>query len=1515
MMGGLLTRPAAAAAGLVLAGPRLLARSAAPAVGVAAGAAAGTAKAGVRTTDFALRMGHAARAALPTDNRHWHAGQRIHLALRPADAEPTGERTWEPTGHRAEQRTAEPDAVGRATAQGREAASPPPGAADPDHGQPDKRREPTDSPRREQPADRPHRSDRDRTEHLARRVASVLVEHPDVAFAYWDGGLGRLVVGAAEGAVGDRVMERAAELAERHGLVSADSDVEELAHPGDPAHVRTAALALGADTAGVAAAVAGSVLRLPASPRPVTAVVTLLRENPWFRSWLRTRLGGSRMDVALAAANAAAHAAGQNPTSLLLDGTLRAFQLTEALARAATFETVHDDLCAPERDSVAGDPALRPPLRSSPAQEYAAHASTGSVLGAAAALLVKHDVTEAAEAVLAGSPKAARYGPAAFHAMLSGTMSAAGVLVRDPDRLRQLEMAGTVVLHPSALRTPAAEADPGVEDVHPWAEAVMDAARRAGLRVVLVDDPALADFTGLADQVVGADRPLGEVVDELREEGGVVTVARPRPHEDAEVTAGLLHGDVAVALTDGDGQVVWGADVLAPHGLADVWRLLTAVSAARAVGHRSQTLARSGAALSGLLVAVGESRRSGRPLMPGVRHAPVDVSAVAALYTGARAALGVAVARAPHPRPRVAWHALDPQDVRDRLEREAPPEPTVVEQATDRVRTAADTVVRLPVAAPARWSLRLAQAVRHELDDPLTPVLAVGSAASAILGSAVDALLVVGALDLNALVGGIQRLRAERAQAGLFDQQKQKARVAGGTTDEESTNNVVDAARLTPGDVIDLKADDVVPADARLLWEDGLEVDESALTGESLPAGKGVDVSPRAPVAERRCMVFEGTTVVAGRAQAVVVDTGDRTEAARAVSLAARVPPAAGVQGRLQELTRKAMPLTLAGGAAVTGLSLLRGTAIRQAVSGGVAVAVAAVPEGLPLVATVAQLAAARRLSSRGVLVRAPRALEALGRMDTVCFDKTGTLTENRLRLVRVAGTDGTAHTLDEPDAAGPLRAGARACPRLSGDSVRPAHATDEAVLDAAGPDPEWEQIEGLSFEAARGYAAAVGRAGGGSPVLVVKGAPETVLSACADLPASVTDAAHSLAGDGLRVLAVAERPLENGEKATGVLEEPLRHLRFTGLLALADVARETSPALVRGLREAGVRPVVLTGDHPQTARAIAADLGWPQDANVVTGDELAAADRSARSRTLKDADIVARVAPEQKLQVVEALRDAGRVVGMVGDGANDAAAIRAADIGVGINARGSAAARNAADLVVMGDDLSVLIEAVHEGRALWHSVADAIAILIGGNAGEVGFGILGTLLSGSAPLSTRQMLLVNLFTDLFPAMAVAVTPEQQARRAEEPSDTGPGEPLGTSVLGAPLIRQIRHRALTTCLGATAAWLFGRFTPGTARRSTTMALCAVVGTQLAQTLTDRRDSTLVRVTSLGSAAALVALVETPGVSQLFGCTPLGPFAWAGVVAAVTLALAGQRALPGLEAAILKRWPALATQLG
>ncbi|MFI9272215.1 cation-translocating P-type ATPase [Kitasatospora sp. NPDC052896] len=1438
-------------------------------------------------TDTSVRVGRVARNAL-TPGEEWRAGERVHLALRPA--------------------------AGR----GAEAA--------------------------------------------AKKAARTLMAHPDVVLAYWDSGLSRLVVEAAMDVAIDRVAARAAAVGARHGLVvDGDPVADEPTHPGDPTPVRTAAAAFALDTLGVAVAVTGRMTGHRPTPEWCTAAVTLLREDPRVRAMAHRRLGKPGADLLLAAATATVHAAGQSPTALALDAGLRAGQLTEALARAAAFDTAHDALCSPERLSVGTGTAVRRPQRPCPAEDYASSAATGSLIGAGATLLLKRDLREAAQAVLAGSPKAARYGPAAYVATVGTALARRGVLVRDADRLRHLETVDTLLLHPSALRgnrravlevhpnvtgwdhdrlwqaaTAALDRSgdttspdvasavelrpvPGQEsaetglmvvsragrdvgtaligwELDPLAEAVLDAARQAGLHVVVVEDPAFGDFAALADEVIDAQGPLADFVrDRQAADHVLLTVARlgvgrsasaGLAEGDHEVLDGLLRSDLAVAVTDEGSAVVWSADVLALDGLAGVWRLLAAVPGAQAVGRKSKVLAQSGAALSGLLVATRRSKGRTNPLTLGFQLGPVNAAALAALVTGWQTAVKVATTGAPQPRPRVPWHALEPDEALARLARDPRPEATALSRVREGAHDALQTASTLPVLAPARFSARLVGAVRAELDDPLTPVLAVGAAASAIVGSGVDALLVTGAMGMNAVIGGVQRLRAERALAALAAGQKQKARLVPDT--DPAAPTTVDAGCLAPGDMIELGTGDVVPADARLIELDSLEVDESSLTGESLPVGKQLAATPQAAAPDRLCMVFEGSTIVSGHARAVVVDTGEQTEAGRAAALASHGAPASGVQVRLKELTRKALPFTLAGGAAVSALTLLRGHSMRRAVSGGVSVAVAAVPEGLPLVATVAQMAAARRLTRRGVLVRAPRTLEALGRIDTICFDKTGTLTENRLRLVRLATADGAVHEADAPAAAEALRHAVRACPPADDEHAGHVHATDEAVLAAGDPGADWTPIQGQPFEASRGYAATVGHTGDGEHLLVVKGSPEVVLPHCAHLPAAADATGKDLAAQGLRVLAVARRPLSGPGQAADALGQPLAALELVGFVALADTARASSATLVAGLREAGVKPIMLTGDHPQTARAVAVSLGWPTDTTVVTGDRLAALDKQGRTRLLREAGVVARVAPEQKLQVVQALRAAGRVVAMVGDGANDAAAIRAADVGIGIATRGSAAARNAADLVLTGDDLAVLVEAATEGRALWRSVADAISILIGGNAGEVGFTVLGTLLSGTSPLSTRQLLLVNLLTDMFPAMAVAVTPSRTRTAAEAGSVDG--SPVGTAPLGAPLIRQIRQRGVITALGATTAWLIGSLTPGTARRTSTMALCGVVGAQLTQTLTGREHSPLVLATTVGSAAVLAGIVQTPLVSHFFGCTPLGPLAWAGVGAAITVAV-------------------------
>ncbi|MFJ9680582.1 cation-translocating P-type ATPase [Streptomyces sp. NPDC101194] len=1467
--------------------------------GVVSGAAAVSAT--------ALRVGRVARNAMTPRTGHWRAGSRMHLALRrhPEAREPALEE------------------VGT----------------------------------------------------VCEKVAVELAEHPDVLVAYWDSGLERLVVKTTEGAVGEQLVDRVSEIAARHGLVRVDDQALEHTHPGAAGGVRANAIAVVCDAAGVATALVARAAFLGTVPEIVVAAAVVMREDSRVRAVLSRALGPDTADLVLAAAHAAACGIGQSPSPLLLDAVLRIAQLTESVAQLAAFDAVHDTLCVPGRPTVGGDDTVRPPLRSCPGEDYADAAINGMLGGAVTALLFTRSLDGAAETVLAGSPKAARYGPAAFTAALGSVLAREDVLVRSPERLRRLELVDTVVLHPGALRstrrtvlevhpsragwdhrrlwreataalsTPGdgavasrtgkpgiglrpvpdgATSDAGPPDtglmiasvrgtdvgtvlvgreLDPMAEAVLDAARRAGLHVVVPDDHSLGEFGALADQLVPSGVPLTEVVAGLRNDGRtVLTLARvPADRRAADgaptdvardVLEGLLGSDIAVAVADERGAVVWGADVLPLRGLEGAWRLLSAVPAARAAGRRAKFLAEAGATLSELLVLTRGARTQPVPFPLELRISPVSIATAAALVSGWCGALGASSGAPPHPGPRVPWHALHPEEVMARLARAPRAAPTAWAVVRGRAGHALNAAATHPVLAPVRVGARLAGATWAELDDPFTPVLLIGATASALLGSVVDAFLVVGAVSGNALVGGVQRLRAERALAELATGQRRTARRLSDVSADEPS--VVEAGRLAPGEVIELRTNDVVPADARLLEVSGFEVDESSLTGESLPAHKQVAPVAEASVADRSSMVFEGTTVVAGRARAVVVGTGDQTEAGRAASLAARVPASAGVQARLHELTRRALPLTLAGGAAVAGLSLLRGRPVRTALQGGLAVAVAAVPEGMPLVATVAQMAAARRLSGLGVLVRTPRSLEALGRVDTMCFDKTGTLTENRLRVVRLVTATGAEHPASGPEAEQILRIAARACPRVAEQPGVHAHATDEAVLAAAPRETGWTVVRAQPFEASRGYAAAVGRDADGGDTLVVKGAPEVMLSCCPDADPATVDRARALAARGLRLLAVARRRLA-AEEAAEALDKPLEPLELVGFVALADRPRASSAPLVAGLGDVGVRPVMLTGDHPETARSVAVALGWPSDVTVVTGDELATLDRAGRARLLRDCGVVARVAPEQKLQVVEALREAGRVVGMVGDGANDAAAIRAADVGVGIAARGSAAARNAADLVITNDELSVLIDAIGEGRALWRSVADAISILLGGNAGEVGFSVLGTLLSGTSPLSTRQLLLVNLLTDMFPAMAVAVTPHDPEPAGE--STAVLDAPVGLAVLGPPLTRQILHRGLITGVGATAAWLLGALTPGSVRRTSTMALCGVVGAQLTQTVVGRRHSPLVLVTVLGTAVVLVALVQTPGVSHFFGCTPLGPLAWTGVAVAVGAAACGPRVLP------------------
>ncbi|ORX06176.1 HAD family hydrolase [Mycolicibacillus trivialis] len=1072
-------------------------------------------------------------------------------------------------------------------------------------------------------------------------------------------------------------------------------------------------------------------------------------------------------------------------------------------------------------------------------------------------------------------------------------------------------------------------------EVDPFAVPLLQTAHRSGARVVLRHVAGTQDLTGSVAASHPPGTPLLKLVRELRADRGPVLLitALHRDFASTDTLAALAIADVGVALDDPQAATPWSADIITGTDLAAAVRILSALPVARYASEAAVRLAQGGSTLAGLLLMAGDSRGTPGPLAVRRWLDPVNAAGATALLVGSLSARKVLRQPDPTPQPLTAWHALDPEIVYSRLTGSA--RPLDVEVGAPGWRRALEDFVDHPALAPLRGPAgragRLLAATREELADPLTPILAVGAAASAIVGSNIDALLVAGVMAVNALVGGGQRLRAEAAVADLFAEQDTPARRVV-LPPVATTKRRLDAARtgrrtvtvsakaLRVGDVIDLAAPDVVPADARLLIAEDLEVDESSLTGESVPVDKQVDaVAVGDP--ERASMLFEGSTIVAGHARAIVVATGAGTAARRAISAIADVDTAAGVQARLRELTTKVLPLTLAGGAAVTGLALLHRGPLRQAVADGVAIAVAAVPEGLPLVATMAQLAAAQRLSRHGVLVRTPRAVEALGRIETVCFDKTGTLTENRLKVVRSVTPTAAPEDTDEWDSR-TLQAAARACTQPR-DGQGHAHATDEAILTAAADladagtdaDADWTVLAEVPFESNRGYAATIGRTGTEAPMLMVKGAPEVVLPRCrfADPDADYARAetlVSGLAEQGLRVLAVARHgwdgPTEESDTDADAVDAVARDLELIGFVGLADTLRPSARPLIEALVEANHKVVLITGDHPVTARAIARQLGIPPDAAEVTGAELAVLDEEGFTKLAAGAQVFARVSPEQKVQIVAALQRSGQVTAMVGDGANDAAAIRMADVGVGVSGRGSSAARGAADIVLTEDDLGVLLDALVEGRGMWTGVRDAVSILVGGNVGEVLFTVIGTALgSGRSPVGTRQLLLVNLLTDMFPALAVAVTP--QYPQPDEPTDgqaeVDPEDEAAEwanqrAILSAPpptldtsLMRHIVIRGAVTAAGATGAWAIGRWTPGTQRRTATMGLTALVGTQLVQTLLTRRHSPLVVATALGSAVVLIGIVQTPGISQFFGCTPLGPVAWTGVAAATGTATA------------------------
>ena len=706
-----------------------------------------------------------------------------------------------------------------------------------------------------------------------------------------------------------------------------------------------------------------------------------------------------------------------------------------------------------------------------------------------------------------------------------------------------------------------------------------------------------------------------------------------------------------------------------------------------------------------------------------------------------------------------------------------------------------DTDIGLPSPEAAR---RLAGSGPNELDEEparsplvafaaqltntMTVVLSGAAVITALIGETTDAVVIAMIVVLDAVVGFVQEHRAERAMAALRRLTADEAVVR-----RDGRPTTVPVARVVPGDVVMLTAGDVVPADCRLVESAGLRVNEAALTGESEPAVKVVHPIADAPVpADRRNMAHRGTAVTYGRGAGVVVATGMDTELGRiAALLRSHSSDSTPLQRRLARLGRGlAMGAALVS-AAVFGAGVAAGEAVDEMFLTAVSVAVAAIPEGLPAVVTVALALGARRMAERNAIVRTLPAVETLGSITVICTDKTGTLTQNRMLVEKVwtaaggerevtgdgyapfgevSGGEADADLVRLARAAAACNDAVLHAPTAAGGEWTITGDPTEGALAAfaakAGADRPPARLAEVAFDAVRRRMTTAHADDDGGVWVASKGALEALTPNLDRVADEAVAVAARWAAGGHRVLALADRRLRRLPDAPDDLE---RDLRLAGLVAIADPPRVTAAASIAACHDAGITPVVITGDDPRTAAAIATRLGvLEHGGRVVTGAELDGWDDARLATDVRDIAVYARTTPEQKLRIVDAWKTAGAVVAMTGDGVNDAPALRRADIGVAMGITGTDVSKEAADIVLADDDFATIVHAVGEGRRIYDNVRRFVRYLLSTNTGEIWLMLAAPLLGMPIPLVPVQLLWVNLVTDGLPAVALGMEPQER---------------------------------------------------------------------------------------------------------------------------------------------------------
>lgn len=818
-----------------------------------------------------------------------------------------------------------------------------------------------------------------------------------------------------------------------------------------------------------------------------------------------------------------------------------------------------------------------------------------------------------------------------------------------------------------------------------------------------------------------------------------------------------------------------------------------------------------------------------------------------------------------------------------------------------------------------------------QMKEILVLILIVAAVISVFLGEWEDAIVILIIVVLNAVIGVFQESKAESALKALKDMTKPSAKVVRGAKAIQ-----INAEEIVPGDLIMLDAGDSVPADARLIEAASLHSNESALTGESLPVEKdqAVIYSEQIPVGDRRNMLFMGTTITSGRGTAIVVETGMNTQLGQIARLLDdSAPETTPLQQRLGKLGKVLGAAALAIVVLVFLIGLTRGEDLLEMFMVAISLAVAAVPEGLPAVVTIVLALGVTRMSRRRAIIRKLTAVETLGTATVICSDKTGTLTKNEMTVTRVyvagnffevsgagyepkgkfTGQNGDEFSaLDDKDLALILYGGLLNCDarleetekgyRVIGDPTEGALvvAAAKAGLKKEEAGAKSPRLNEIPFDSERKMMTTFHDIDGLIKSFT-KGAPDVILERCAavlsregsvamseDSRKSLLDVNTHLASQGQRVLALAFR---GWHEVPGSLkpETVEKELTFIGFFAIQDPPRPEAKDAVALCRRAGIRTVMITGDHRETAAAIARELDIlrPGDESL-TGEQLERMDDGGLRDVVNSVTVYARVSPEHKLRIVEALKHHGHVVAMTGDGVNDAPALKRADIGAAMGISGTEVAKEASDMVLQDDNFTTIVRAVEEGRTIYNNIRGSVQYLLSCNTGEVAAIFTALLLGLGSPLSPIQILWLNLVTDGPPALALGLEPPQKGIMDMPPRK--PQESLFAGGVGARILLQ---GIMIGLLSFTAYWLALRW-GRTLEEAHTMTFITMALSQIVHSFNVRNIKQSLFTIGLGtnrslilafiiSASALLIVVFIPFLRGVFETVLLRPSDWAVVL--------------------------------